>query len=113
MKKLIVIKTDFPATHHWPDCDIPEVNFLRHPHRHLFYVVMKFRVDHNDRDIEFIRQKKEIEFFCEREYKDTFIGKMSCEDIAEELMKTFEADFVSVFEDNENGAEIYADNQHN
>lgn len=108
MKKFIVIKTDFPAQHHWPECDIPEVDFLRHPHRHLFYVVMKFNVTHNDRDIEFIRQKKEVEFFIESRYRDTFIGSMSCEDIAEELMKKFSADFVSVFEDNENGAEIYA-----
>ena len=110
MKKLIVIRTTFAAIHHWPECDIEEVSFLRHPHRHLFYVTMKFNVSHNDRDIEFIRQKKEVDFFCESRYGDTFIGTMSCEDIAEELMNKFEADFVSVFEDNENGAEIYADN---
>ena len=109
MKKFVVIKTDFPATHHWPDCPIPEVNFLKHPHRHLFYVVMKFRVGHNDRDIEFINMKMDVEDFIMREYYNQFLGKKSCEDIAEELMNDFKADFVSVFEDNENGAEIYAD----
>ena len=110
MRKFVVIKTDFPATHHWPECPIPEVSFLKWPHRHLFYVVMKFRVDHNDRDIEFIQQKNKVDHFILAEFSNLFLGKMSCEDIAEELMKRFKADFVSVFEDNENGAEIYGDN---
>jgi len=107
MKKFVVIKTTFPATHLWPECPIEEVDYLAYQHRHLFWVVMKFEVGHNNRDIEFIQKKCRVEEFIQREWYNNYLGWMSCEDIAEELMKEFQADFVSVFEDNENGAEIY------
>ena len=34
-------------------------------------------------------------------------GAMSCEMLAKEILKEFDCVYVSVFEDNENGAEIY------
>jgi len=36
-------------------------------------------------------------------------GAKSCEMLAKEIMKEFECCYVSVFEDDENGAEVYAD----
>ena len=110
MKRCIVIKTNFSAVHHWPDCPIKEVAYLTMPHRHLFYVTFKFSVNHNDRDIEFISKKIEIERYLNNEFANKFISAMSCEQIAEQLLIHFNADFVSVFEDNENGAEVYNDN---
>jgi len=105
MKKNIIIKTSFPATHHWPECPIEEVSFLRDEHRHVFYVTMKWRVDHNNRQIEFIQQKMRVDEHLESFYANKSLGRVSCEDIAEALLKEFKANYVSVFEDNENGAE--------
>ena len=107
MTKTIVIKTQFEGIHQWPDCNIPEVHFLRNPHRHIFHVTMKFKVDHNNREKEFIVAKRQLEDVLRIDYADKDLGAMSCEDIAEKLMAHFQASYVSVFEDNENGAEIY------
>ena len=107
MKTLVVIKTRFDAVHNWPDCDINGVDFLEHPHRHMFYVVMKFIVTHSNRDIEFLTKKKEVDKFIDLNYKGKYVGPRSCEDLAGELLRQFDASFVSVFEDDENGAECY------
>ena len=101
----IVIKTQFPATHCWPDCPYPEVSYLRNPHRHLFYVTMKWKVTHDNRDKEFIMMKNKINHFIRESWYNQFIGSTSCEMLARQLANKFDADFVSVFEDNENGAE--------
>ena len=106
MNRNIVIKTTFPAQHHWPDCDVPGVEYLQYPHRHLFYVTMKWSVSHGNREIEFIDQKKKVDAFILRQYSNQFLGVKSCEDIALELLQGFNATYCSVFEDNENGAEV-------
>jgi len=108
MRKLIVIRTQFEAIHNWIDCDILEVDFLRFPHRHIFYVTIKFTVRNNNREIEFLTFKKQLDKYISRNFGSN-VGSMSCEDIAEKLLNKFDASFVSVFEDNENGAEVYAD----
>ena len=101
----IVIKTQFTAIHQWSDCPHKEVSFLRNPHRHIFHVTMKWKVTHNDRDKEFIVMKNRVNTFIRNNWDRNFLGNMSCEMMAETLSATFNADFVSVFEDNENGAE--------
>lgn len=107
MTRNIIIKTAFEATHSYSQCAIPEVLFLRHEHRHTFYVTIKFNVSHNDRDIEFIKKKQEINRYILDNFSNKFLQDMSCEDMAENLLLNFKASFVSVFEDDENGAEIY------
>ena len=109
MRTLIVIKTQFSAVHDWPDCNIPAVEFLKNAHRHLFYVVMKFKVSTNERELEFLTVKAEVDRWIYTNYKDMYLFGKSCETLAQELMEEFGASFVSVFEDNENGAEIYED----
>lgn len=109
MIKYIILTTQFPAIHAWPLCNIPDVSYLKYPHRHMFHVVMKFEVTDNDRQIEFIRTKQVLDNHLTCYYRDQNLGGKSCEDIAEELIKEFKADYVSVMEDNENGAEIYGD----
>lgn len=106
MKRLVVIRTSFIATHHWPECPLENVKYLRDPHRHVFHVEVKWAVDHEDRQIEFIDAKQKVDLFITNTYKDRFLGRKSCEEIARELLKTFGAVFVSVFEDGENGSEI-------
>jgi len=108
MKTNIIIKTTFEAVHCWPDCTIQEVDFLQYPHRHVFHVTMKFPVQHNDRDIEFIREKRKVEDFLLTHWHRKNVGRMSCEDFCSALFRAWpNATYISVFEDNENGAEVY------
>jgi hypothetical protein len=102
MKKFITIKTVYEATHNWPDCDIEEVSYLKNEHRHQFYITCSKEVNHNDRDIEIIQFKKAI-----NEYLGSYGGKLgsiSCEELAERLIKEFHLSSCKVLEDNENGA---------
>jgi len=107
MNLYIVIKTTFSAVHHWPECPHEDVYYLRAPHRHLFYVTMKWKVDHDNRDKEFITMKKSVDKFLKDNWEGRFLGRKSCEMMGKKLLDLFDADFVSVFEDNENGAEVY------
>jgi len=107
MTRYIVIKTQFEAIHNWPDCDIEEVEFLKYPHRHIFYLQLKFKISHNNRDKEFISIKRSIEEIIREKFAYMNLGSMSCEDIAEYFSDRLNAEFVSVLEDDENGAEIY------
>jgi hypothetical protein len=68
---------------------------------------MKWEVSHFDRDIEFINQKQTVDSFIRSEWNEQNLGKASCEMLANKLLKKFNATFVSVFEDGENGAEVY------
>lgn len=102
MKKYIVIRTQFPMLHYWKDAK----NFLKHEHRHMFYVECKLEITHNDREVEFIEFKEIIEDYI----RECFWNKVlhySCEDICEILIGQFGLSYCSVFEDNENGAEIW------
>lgn len=103
----IVIRTSFSALHCWPDCPIKEVSYLKQVHRHVFHVEMKWPVNHNDRDIEFIQMKNRVNKWLQLNYEGADLGATSCEMMCEELMGMFQASFVSVFEDNENGAEMH------
>ena len=81
-------------------------------HRHMFYIKCKKRVLHNDRDVEFITFKKDIIDYLKFNYYDEemrihFFEHRSCEMIATELLEFFDLEYCSVFEDNENGAEVY------
>jgi hypothetical protein len=107
MRVLVVIKTQFEGVHYWKGCNLPEVAFLMHPHRHIFHVKMKFDVAMLDREIEFISMKRTVDKYIAEHFME---GTMtySCEQIAMILKNEFNAAFVSVFEDKENGAEVYA-----
>jgi|TARA_Y100000034_G_scaffold16121_1_gene17318 hypothetical protein len=106
IKNFVVIKTQFEALHNWEDAwQIKEVDFLKHPHRHIFHVTMKWEVGGLNREIEFILQKREVEDFITMTWKRGTLTNMSCEMMCAELMEKFNACYVSVFEDNENGAE--------
>lgn len=102
LNKKICINLQIEGIHYWKDCDIEEVEYLKYPHRHIFYIEIHKEVNHNDRDIEIICFKKEvINYF--KSQPVNFKNK-SCEDIAEHLLIKFNACYVKVLEDNENGA---------
>lgn len=107
MTRLVVVRFQFEAIHSWPECPHDDVAFLRAPHRHMFHVEAKMHVNHNDRDVEFIMLKREMENYVQTVFAGD-IGRKSCEDIAEELVEWFELHSCSVFEDGENGAEVIA-----
>lgn len=92
------------------DPRLKDVEFLGHPHRHIFHFRVGVSVVHNDRDIEFILFKRELENLyadgtMQMDYK-------SCEMLAEELITYIAETYpnrkieVSVSEDNENGATL-------
>ena len=117
-KKVVVIEDctevfctlQIEGTHNWPDCPFVEVDYLKVPHRHIFYVKAYKRVFHDDRDVEFIMLKHEIKehftkYFDEKKQLCVF-GAMSCEMIARDLMDKYTLSRCEVSEDNENGAVV-------
>lgn len=97
---------NFWGIHKWKDAK----NYLKYPHRHLFYITMMIEQFHNDRDIEFIALKEELIDFCEKRFNK--LEGMSCEMIGEEIKLFFELKYpnrevrIEVSEDNENGMVI-------
>jgi 6-pyruvoyl-tetrahydropterin synthase len=118
MRTFIVVRTQFTALHHWPDCPYDEVAFLKNLHRHVFHVELKCEVKHDDRQLEFFMVKKQLDEALSVTYHNQNLQALSCEMMAksiaaymeEKLNPTPDFDrlvkFVSVFEDGENGAEI-------
>jgi hypothetical protein len=76
----------------------------------MFHIKVEVRVNHDDRDKEFILLKREIIKWLKAVYsKDGDVcefGAMSCESIARVIRIQFEAEMVEVSEDGENGAII-------
>jgi hypothetical protein len=85
-----------------------DVSFLGHPHRHIFHFRVSISVEHNDRDIEFIQFKRELE----NQYSQSTlnIDYKSCEMLSEDLIEYIDSKYpnrlitVEVSEDGENGA---------
>jgi hypothetical protein len=104
MIKTIIVKYQFEAIHQWLECPFEEVSFLRNKHRHLFYVEAEKEVFHNDRDIEIIMLKRDMQIYSGKGYD---YENWSCEQMAEDLLLKFKLKSCSVLEDNENGAKIF------
>ena len=114
MNTNVIVKLQVEGTHSFPKARelFPEVGFLADTHRHMFHITCKKRVNHDDRDVEFIMFKRDILDYLKHKYYNKEdrchrFGPMSCEMIARELLEYFGLEYCSVFEDNENGAEIY------
>lgn len=88
------------------------MKYLEHPHRHMFHIDARREVFHDDRDVEFIVFKRMMRDYIEKTYYNPEIdccdfGSQSCEMLASEIYKEFELCYCAVYEDNENGAEVY------
>ena len=68
--------------HKYPDAP-EEVEFLRYPHRHIFHFRVEIEVFHDDRDIEFIMFKRELESLYDE--KTLQLDYKSCEMISDDL----------------------------
>ena len=89
---------------------VESVEFLKYPHRHLFYFRVDVDVENDNREIEFILMKRQLSAVVESWSYD--LGAMSCEMIAHKLFQEMETlgytgwVSIEVSEDNENGAII-------
>lgn len=117
MSKKVRVRTEVYCTvqvegiHRWETCPFEEVFYLRDPHRHVFHIKAYKQVNHDDRDVEFIMLKHQIENHLYTEYGSDLtnvceFGNMSCEMIAKELIRLFDLSRCEVSEDNENGAVV-------
>jgi len=106
MKREIFIKTSFSALHNWDECCFDEVDYLKNYHRHTFYVTAYWAVHHNNRDLEFIMTKNKVDGWIRENWEYKKLKNMSCEMMAEKLIKVFGCTAVTVNEDGENGATI-------
>lgn len=111
IKRFIQVTFQKEGVHKYPaaltDPRLKDVEFLGYPHRHMFHFRVRISVTHNDRDIEFILLKRELENL----YQGTMnIDYKSCEMLAEELIHYIKLHYldryveVEVSEDGENGA---------
>jgi hypothetical protein len=105
--KQIFVTFQKEGIHKYPNA--PEgVEFLQHPHRHMFHFRVEIDVFHNDRDIEFILFKREIERLysdgiLELDYKSC---EMMADDLADYIYKKYPRRnfLIEISEDGENGA---------
>lgn len=107
----IIVNFQIEGLHNWPDAKkkLPQMGFLSDLHRHMFHFTVKKKVSHDDRDIEIIQfQRKIIDWldrsFFNRTYNCCHFKNMSCEMLADMIIKDFDCTEVTVLEDGENGA---------
>lgn len=109
MKINIIVKFQFEGIHQWSACPHKRVEFLKYPHRHIFHVVAKKEVSHDDRDIEIIMLKRDMGRTFSAHKVPAELGETSCEQLAVTFIEAFNLNYCSVLEDNENGAEVFAE----
>lgn len=99
--------TQFEGIHFFKEASGDE-SFLRHPHRHLFYLKVIIEQFHDNREIEFINFKRWLDY----QLKSKDINYRSCEMIATEIGQKILKKYgnrellVSIMEDGENGGLI-------
>lgn len=105
------------GVHRYPaaatDPRLAAVSFLANEHRHMFHFRVELQVFHDDRDIEFILLKRELEGLYTQGTLQ--LNNMSCEMIAKELLVYIKQYHphrdctIEVSEDNENGCRLVFD----
>lgn len=109
----VIIDFEIEAIHQWKDCNITEVEFLKHKHRHLFKIRGGFGVEKEDRELEIFYLQAQIQNFLENKfpkYNNSNIidlGNSSCETVAILILQNFaKANWVEVLEDGKGGAKV-------
>lgn len=107
MKKYVITHNEIEGLHYWKNAP-PIVGYLRNQHRHIFHIRCEFLVKDSDREIEIFIQEHAVEnFIKDRHGIPALFGEMSCEMIAEEIIKFFPAcKACEVLEDGYGGARI-------
>lgn len=114
IEKMIWVSFEREGIHHYPaaatDPKLESVSFLAHPHRHLFKFNVAIRVFSDDREIEFIMFKRELQSLFDAGTLN--LNNKSCEMIADDLAEYITNKYpkrhlmISVSEDGENGASV-------
>lgn len=104
--------------HHYPQAatdpalatgDDMDVSFLASPHRHIFHIKAQIEVFHDDRELEFIQVKRQINKWLGERLD---VNHKSCEMIATDLLELIKEKWstqhsrkikIEVSEDGENG----------
>lgn len=112
----IGIRFEVEGFHNYPDASKnhgESVKFLEQTHRHIFKFNCKKRVNHDNRDEEFILLRRKVKQYINRKFpvfesgcECYDFGSMSCEMIAKNILKQFDFDSVEVSEDGENYAVV-------
>lgn len=105
---VIWVNFQIEGIHRYPAAEnIPGIEFLAHPHRHIFHFNVAINVFHDDRDIEFILFKRWLQsLFSDKVIK---IDYKSCEMLADDLASNISRKYpsrnftITVSEDQENG----------
>ncbi len=109
MSKNIFVTYQREGIHKYPAAEnMPGIEFLANPHRHMFHFKITLQVFHDDREVEFILFKRELE----RQYDQGTLqlDYKSCEMMADDIASYIMAHYpgrdltVEVSEDGENGA---------
>lgn len=108
MTNWIWITTQFQGYHYYPAAP-KEVEFLKNEHRHIFKVKVWLEVFHDDREVEFLMFKNDVE--QEIATWSASLGAHSCEMIADDIYNDVISKYpkrkvkIEVSEDGENGCE--------
>jgi hypothetical protein len=112
-KTTVIVKLAVDGCHNFPKAAelFPEVDFLADRHRHMFHFTVACTVLHDNRDKEFIMLKRDIVDYINAQYFDHVtrtceFGSKSCEMLGKEILQEFNAEWVEVWEDMENGARV-------
>lgn len=114
VKSYIWVTFQKEGIHRYPaaatDPKLQSVSFLGYEHRHIFHFKVELEVFHDNRDVEFIMFKRELEnLYSENTLQ---LDHKSCEMIANDLYCYISVKYpdrnviISVAEDNENGCRI-------
>lgn len=116
MKTFVGIRFEVEGFHNYPDASKNHgdlVKFLEQSHRHIFKFNCKKRVNHDNRDEEFILLRRKVKQYINKVFpvfesscECYDFGSMSCEMIAKNILKQFDFDSVEVSEDGENYAVV-------
>jgi 6-pyruvoyl-tetrahydropterin synthase len=111
----VFINTRFEGVHRWADAPDGPIEHLRNPHRHEFHVRVEVLVSHDERDVEFLTLKAEVDNWLDDHlsYRNAEVGllELSCESMARKIWEWLGSEdytpvAVSVSEDGENGATL-------
>ena len=70
MRTSVIVRLQVDGIHNFPAASelFPEVGFLSLSHRHMFHIEAKKEVFHDDRDVEFIMFKRDIQDYLKQMY---------------------------------------------